>query len=151
MAATATTRNELLCEYKKKRSFGTSKNELFLGVGVEYSLLMESHVQTNKTPTQINNSSNRTNETNSFIRQFQYAWVHVRGHSRNWLLLHAPVLSSWNSFVKLTILPTPVKYVYNGIGLAIYRSHSEFCKTGIVSFLFGPDRKSLSRIRPSKL
>ena len=38
-AATATTRNELLCDYKKKRSWGTSKNELFLGVGVENSLL----------------------------------------------------------------------------------------------------------------
>ena len=84
--------------------------------------------------------------------QFQYAWVHVRGiMSRNWLLRNASVSKLWNSFVKLTILPTPVKYVYNGIGLAIYRSHSEFCKTGIVSFLFGPDRKSLSRIRPSKL
>ena len=76
------------------------------------------------------------------LRQFQYAWVHVRGIvSRKWLLCNASVSNSWNSFVKLSFLPTPVKYVYNGIGLAIYRSQSGFWKNGIVSFPFVTDRE----------
>ena len=70
------------------------------------------------------------------FRQFQYAWVNVRGIvSRNWPSCNTSVSNSWNSFVKLTILPTPVKYVYNGIGLAIYRSRSNFWKMELRVFL----------------
>ena len=80
------------------------------------------------------------------LRQFQYAQDHVRGIvSRHWLSCNASVSNSWNSSVKLTLLPTPVKYVYNGIGLANYRSQFGFWKMELRVFSFVTNREFVFR------